>query len=64
MPARRRRPAAALQQAPGPLPEWTLVSRLNESHARYAWLSLFSVAIADLYVYLLATGTITDPRFF
>ena len=31
---------------------------------RYAWLSLFSVAIADLYVYLLATGTITDLRFF
>ena len=24
---------------------WTLVSRLNASHARYAWLSLFSVAI-------------------
>jgi hypothetical protein len=43
---------------------WTLVSRLNEKHARYAWLSLFSVAIADLYVYLLATGAISDPRFF
>ncbi len=43
---------------------WTLVSKLNADHARYAWLSLFSVAIADLYVYLLATGTITDLRFF
>jgi hypothetical protein len=43
---------------------WTLVSRLNADHARYAWLSLFSVAIADYYVYLLASGTITDPRFF
>ena len=43
---------------------WTLVSKLNASHARYAWLSLFSVAIADFYVYLLATGAITDPRFF
>jgi len=43
---------------------WTWVSKQNESHARYAWLSLFSVAIADFYVYLLATGTITDPRFF
>ena len=31
---------------------------------RYAWLSLFSVAIADLYVYLLATGAFSDPRFF
>ena len=43
---------------------WTWVTKLNENHARYAWLSLFSVAIADLYVYLLATGTISDPRFF
>ena len=43
---------------------WTWVSKQNESHARYAWLSLFSVAIADFYVYLLATGTITDLRFF
>jgi hypothetical protein len=43
---------------------WTLVSRLNARHARYAWLSLFSVAIADLYVYLLAIGAISDPRFF
>jgi hypothetical protein len=43
---------------------WRLVSRLNADHARYAWLSLFSVALADLYVYLLAIGAISDPRFF
>jgi hypothetical protein len=43
---------------------WTEVSKLNAKHARYAWLSLFSVALADLYVYLLATGTFDDPRFF
>jgi hypothetical protein len=43
---------------------WTWVSKLNTSHARYAWLSLFSVAIADLYVYLLSTGAIEDLRFF
>jgi hypothetical protein len=43
---------------------WTLVSRLNSSHARYAWLSLFSVALTDLYVYLLASGAFSDPRFF
>ena len=43
---------------------WTEVSKLNAHHARYAWLSLFSVALADLYVYLLATGTIEDLRFF
>ena len=43
---------------------WTLVSKLNAKHAQWAWLSLFSVALTDLYVYLLATGTITDVRFF
>ena len=43
---------------------WTWVSRLNARHALFAWLSLFSVAFADLYVLLLSTGTITDPRFF
>ena len=43
---------------------WTWVSRQNTKHALYAWLSLFSVAIADAYVLLLSTGTITDLRFF
>ncbi len=43
---------------------WTAVSRLNAQHARWAWASLFSVAFADLYVYLLATGAISDVRFF
>jgi len=43
---------------------WTQVSRLNGMHARFAWLSLFSVALADAYVFLLASGTISDPRFF
>jgi hypothetical protein len=43
---------------------WTLVSRLNERHALWAWLSLFSVGLTDYYIYLLATGTISDVRFF
>jgi len=43
---------------------WTFVSRLNGNHARYAWASLISVALADFYVYLLATGVISDVRFF
>ncbi len=43
---------------------WTWVSKQNEKHAQYAWLSLFSVAIADLYIYLLANGSISDVRFF
>ncbi len=43
---------------------WTFVSRLNARHATYAWYSLFSVALVDLYIYLLATNVFDDPRFF
>ena len=43
---------------------WTWVSRLNVNHGRYAWYSLFSVALVDLYIYLLATNVIDDVRFF
>ncbi len=43
---------------------WTVVSRLNGRHMQFAWVSLFGVALADLYVLLLATGTLSDPRFF
>jgi hypothetical protein len=41
---------------------WSIANRLNERHALFAWLSLFSVVIADLYIRLLAMGVITDPR--
>jgi hypothetical protein len=40
------------------------VSRLNGRHALWAWVSLFSVALTDFYIYLLAKGTISDVRFF
>jgi hypothetical protein len=43
---------------------WTWVSKLNTNHARFAWLSLFSVAFADLYVLLISSGAFSDPRFF
>lgn len=43
---------------------WRFVSRLNLRHMQIAWVSMFSVALADLYVRLVATGTIDDPRFF
>ncbi len=43
---------------------WTWVSRLNEKHSTWAWYSLFSVAVVDFYVYLLATDRISDLRFF
>jgi hypothetical protein len=43
---------------------WGWVSRLNARHMPIAWTSLVGVAMTDLYVRLVATGTIDDPRFF
>jgi hypothetical protein len=43
---------------------WTGVSALNARHMKLAWISLFGVALTDLYVYLLAAGVLADPRFF
>jgi len=41
---------------------WSLISRLNVSHGRYAILSLLSVGLVDLYIRLLSMGVISDPR--
>jgi len=41
---------------------WRKVSVLNARHMPLAWISLVTVALADLYVRLVATGTISDPR--
>jgi hypothetical protein len=43
---------------------WKLVSKLNLRHMQLAWVSLFGVALTDLYVRLVAMGTISDLRFF
>ncbi|HSF04428.1 MAG TPA: hypothetical protein VLG10_01430 [Methylomirabilota bacterium] len=41
---------------------WRVITRLNEQHPLYAWLSLFSVALADLYIRLVSMGVIRDLR--
>lgn len=41
---------------------WRSLSRLNERHMLFAWLSLFSVGLTDLYIRLVATGAIKDLR--
>jgi hypothetical protein len=41
---------------------WQKVSALNARHMPLAWISLVTVALADVYVRLVATGTISDPR--
>ena len=43
---------------------WTQVSRLNVRHGFFAWTSLFSVALCDLYIRLVSAGVFDDPRFF
>ncbi|MBV9026324.1 MAG: hypothetical protein JO362_21600 [Streptomycetaceae bacterium] len=43
---------------------WTWVGKLNERHMALAWASLVSVALADFYVYLVASGTFHDPHLF
>jgi len=43
---------------------WGVVSTLNAKHMQLAWASLIFVGLTDLYVRLVASGTITDPRFF
>lgn len=41
---------------------WQLVTRFNEHHMEWAWISLFWVGFADLYIRLVSMGIITDLR--
>ena len=43
---------------------WTWVSVLNHSHPTFAWISLFGVALSDVYVRFVASGSITNFYFF
>jgi hypothetical protein len=39
-------------------------SCLNRAHMKWAWTSLFGVALTDLYIRLCSMGVISDPRLF
>ena len=41
---------------------WTQVSKLNARHGQFAFISMYSIVIADFYVWLVASGTISDLR--
>ena len=41
---------------------WTFVSKLNPKHMQFAWVSLFGVALTDLYIALVSSGAFSDPR--
>ena len=48
---------------PGKYSLWQVVTRLNERHMLFAWISLVWVGLTDLYVRLLSMGVIRDLRF-
>ena len=43
---------------------WQRLTGLNERHMLWAWVSLVSVALADLYVRAIAAGWIVDPAIY
>ena len=43
---------------------WRGITILNERHMLFAWLSLFSVGLTDLYIRLVSSGAIQDVRIF
>ena len=43
---------------------WTWVSILNHRHPMFAWISLFGVALSDVYIRYVASGSITNLYFF
>ncbi len=52
----------AFSKAPARYRAWHVVSRLNERHPLFAWLSLGTVGLTDLYIRLVAMGIIRDVR--
>ena len=41
---------------------WRGINVLNARHMLWAWMSLTSVGLTDLYIRLVALGVIADPR--
>ncbi|TNC23979.1 hypothetical protein [Amycolatopsis alkalitolerans] len=42
---------------------WTQVTKLNNRHMLLAWITLGTLVLTDLYVMLVSSGAIADPRF-
>ena len=51
-------------KAPARYGIWHFFTRLNEKHPTFAWLSLFSVGLTDVYIRLVSMGIIRDLRIF
>src|SRR5690242_9517334 len=41
---------------------WKGVTKLNEHHMFWAWVSMISVGLTDYYIYLVASGVVKDIR--
>jgi hypothetical protein len=41
---------------------WKGVTKLNEHHMFWAWVSMISVGLTDFYIYLVASGVLRDIR--
>ena len=42
---------------------WQRISKLNENHGLWAWISMASIVAADLYIRLVASGAINEIKF-
>jgi len=49
-------------KAPARYGVWRVFTRLNVQHPTFAWLSLFSVGLTDLYIRLVSMGIVRDLR--
>ena len=52
----------AFHKAPLRYRLWRGITSLNDRHPMFAWLSLFSVGLTDLYIRLVSMGVIRDLR--
>ena len=43
---------------------WTQVSKLNKRHMQFAWTTLGTLMLTDLYIMLVSAGVFSDLRFF
>jgi hypothetical protein len=43
---------------------WTWVTKLNTRHMEFAWITLGTLVLTDLYIALLSAGVFSDPRIF
>ncbi|HXO24877.1 MAG TPA: hypothetical protein VN870_09860 [Streptosporangiaceae bacterium] len=43
---------------------WTKISWLNARHMQLAWVTLGTLMLTDLYIFLVAAGVFSDPRIF